>query len=113
MGNSAPDPVQLHVHGLEALACNIVGFHSMGGRVVGLHRRGRLFVSHCLGGVTCRDGLPSVDEESSQFRFLCRGHDCVDDLGDGDDGSVVCKMGESFDMKKWPSARPLDFDYER
>ena len=65
MGNYAPEPVQFHVHGLEAFDRNVVGYHSVGCRVVGLHRRGRLFVSHCLEGVTCQDGFPAVDEESS------------------------------------------------
>ena len=26
--NLAPEPVELHVHGLETLACNVVGYHS-------------------------------------------------------------------------------------
>ena len=65
----------------------------MGGRVVVLHRRGRLLVSHCFEGVLCRDCLPAVDEERSQLRLLCVGHYCFDDLGDGDDGSVVCGNG--------------------
>ena len=93
LGNSAPEPVQLHVHGLEAFACNVVGYHSVGGRVVILHRRGRLLVSHRLEGVTFRDGLSAVDEDSSQFRFRHRVHDCFDYLGYGDDGSVVCRNG--------------------
>ena len=74
LGNSAPEPVYFYVHGLQAFACYIVGYDSMGSRVVGLHRRGRLFVSHCFEGVPCRDRLPAVDEESSQFRFRCGGH---------------------------------------
>ena len=93
LGDSAPEPVQLHVHGLEAFACNVVGYHFVGGRVIGLHRRGRLFVSHRLKGVTCWDGLPAVDEESSQFCFHCGGHDDFDDLGDCDNSSVVCGNG--------------------
>ena len=93
LGNSAPEPVQLYVHGIEAFACNVVGYHSVGGRIVGLHWHGRLFVSHYLDGVTFRDGLPAVDEESSHFRFCHGGHDGFDDLGDGDNGSVVCRNG--------------------
>ena len=93
LGNSAPDPVQLHVHGLEAFALNVVGYHSLGSRVVGLHRCGRLFVSHLLEGVTYQDVLPVVDEERFQFRLRRRGHDCFDDLVYGDDNSVVCGNG--------------------
>ena len=58
-------------------------------RVVGLHWRERLFVSHCLEGVTYQDDLSAVDEESSQLRLCRGGHSCFDDLGDGDDGSIV------------------------
>ena len=40
----------------------IVGYDSVGSGVVGLHRRGRMLVSHCFEGVPCQDGLPAVDE---------------------------------------------------
>ena len=102
--NSAPYPVQFHVHGLDEFACNVVGYHSVGGCVVGLHQPGRLFVSHCLKGVMCRDGLPAVDEESSQFRFRSVGHYCFDVLGMVTTAPLFAGMGELFDMKN--SRRP-------
>ena len=87
--NYAPEPVQLHVHVIEAFSCNVVGYDSVDVRVVGLHQRGRLFVSHCLKGVTFWDSLPAVDEERSHFQFRLRVHDGFDYLVDGDDSSVV------------------------
>ena len=64
-------------------------YESICSRVVGLHWRERLFVSHFVEGVTCHDGLPAVDEERSQFHFRRGGHYGFDDLGDGNNSSVV------------------------
>ena len=50
-------------------------------------------MSHYLEGVMCQYGLPKVDEESSQLRLRHVGHYYFDDLGDGDDGSVVRGSG--------------------
>ena len=62
---SAAEPVELHVHGLESFACNIVSYYSQGCCVICLHRRGGLFVSHFLKGMSCWDGLAAIDEKGA------------------------------------------------
>ena len=62
---SAAEPVELHVHGLESFACNIVGYDSQGCCVISLHGRWGLFVSHFLKGMSCRDGLAAIDEKGA------------------------------------------------
>ena len=62
---SAAEPVEIHIHGLESFACNVVGYYSQSCCVICLHRRGGLFVSHFLKGVLCRDGLVAIDEKGA------------------------------------------------
>ena len=59
------EPVELHIHGLESFARNVVGYYSQSCCVICLHRCGGLFVSHFPKGMLCRDGLMAIDEEGT------------------------------------------------
>ena len=60
---AASQPVQFHVHQLEALTGNVVGDDSKGRGVVSLHRRWRLLMSHFFKRVSRWDGFPTVDKK--------------------------------------------------
>ena len=62
---SAAEPVELHVHGLESFACNIVSYYPQGCCVISLRMCGGLFVSHFLKGMSCWDGLAAIDEKGA------------------------------------------------
>ena len=76
----APELVELHVHGLETLACNAVGYHSKHSRVDGLEWCGGLLVSYHLQGVAIWNRFTAIDEEGSQICLCGGGHDILDDL---------------------------------
>ena len=46
-------------------------------------------MAHFLNNMSGGNGITSVDEEGRKFGLCGRGHDGLDDLGDGHDGSVV------------------------
>ena len=49
-------------------------------------------MAHLTESVPGRDGFVAVNEEGSEFGFGCRGHDVLDDLGDGVDGAIVGRV---------------------
>ena len=79
----------MHVHRFEAFAGNVVGENAMRRCIVSLHGCGWLFVAHIFKRILGGNGLESVDEKGGKFGLCSRGHDGLDDLGGGHDGSVV------------------------
>ena len=59
----ASQPVQFHVHQLEALTGNVVGDDSKGRGVASLHGCRELLMPHFFKRVSCWDGFPTVDEK--------------------------------------------------
>ena len=66
----ALEPMEAHVHKLEAFAGNIVCANTMCCCVVSLNGRGRLFVAHFFECMADGNGLTVVDEKGSNFVFL-------------------------------------------
>ncbi len=60
--DTTAEPVELHVYGFKALACDVVSNHSQCCCIVSLHWGGGLLVSLYFECVACRDGFPEVDE---------------------------------------------------
>ena len=59
--------METHVHGFGPAWGNGVVYDSQRRGVVGLHWRGRLWVSHCDECMAGGDGLPAVDVEGTEF----------------------------------------------
>ena len=67
LSGPASEPVEFHIYGFEAFACKVVGHNAKCSRVVGLHGRGRLFMSYFFEGMTRWDCFSAVDEERAKF----------------------------------------------
>ena len=86
---SAAEPMATHVHIFEAFAGNVVGDNSMRCCIASLHGRGWLFVDHIFKSIPGGKSLAAVYEKGGKLGLCSRGHDGLDDLGGGHDGSVV------------------------
>ena len=93
LGLTTFKPVKSHVHGLDASRDNSIVDDAHGGGVIGLDRGGRLGPSHFFECLSYGDHFFGRDEQGGQFSFCCRGHDKLDDLGDGEDGPIECWDG--------------------
>ncbi len=62
-------PVEAHIHCFHATKLDVVVDNAEGHAVVGLHRSGRLFVSHFFEDLLLRNGLTSVDVQCAEFDF--------------------------------------------
>ena len=55
------------------------------------------------------NGFAAVDEEGSEFGLRCRGHDVLNDLGDGEDGAVVGRVGVIARHEEMPTGPAAGF----
>ena len=81
--------VEVHVDCFGAAMLDSMVGNSSSGSVVRGDRGGWLWVSHFVEESTEAVDVLGVEEEPSDFGFGCRGHDVIDDGGDGVDGAVV------------------------
>ena len=106
-------PVETHVHGFRVARGNGVVDHAKCRRVIGLDGHRRLGLAHLDESMTGWDRFTEINVEGVELGLGGGGHDCFDDLCDGEDSAVVVGSTELLDMKKCPPARPRAFDLER
>ena len=87
----------------------------MGGRVVGLHRSGRLSVSHCFEGVPYHAKIASLQLMKRAPSSASAAEDITALMiwEMMTKAPLLAGMGELLDMKKCPLSRLLVFDSER
>jgi hypothetical protein len=61
--------VETHIHCFCVTRLDVVVDDAEGRAVVGLHRGGRLLVSHFFEDLSLRNGLTSVDVQCAEFGF--------------------------------------------
>ena len=105
-------PMETHVHGFRAAQGNVVIDHAKCRRVVSLDGRGGLWVVHLDESMTGRDRFAAINVEGAELGLGGGGHDGFDDLGDGEDGAVVGRVGGIVGHEKCPPARLRAFDLE-
>jgi hypothetical protein len=109
---SVMEPMVFHVHCFQFLD-NIVVDNAECSGVVCLHWGWKLGMAHEFEGMAGGNGFSAVDVESPHLSLYCRGHDCLDNLCDCDDGAMFGGLAVLLDMKKCPPARLRAFDSER
>ena len=82
------EPVKTHVHGFGAFLLDVVVHDASGDFVVELNRSGTLAMSEFFQCGAHGDEVLAVEEASTGFGFLCRGHDGVDDFAEDVDGAI-------------------------
>ena len=85
---SAPKPMKSHVHCFQFFQDVVVDDAKCRG-VVDLDGGWGLWMAHFRKELSLGYGLLRVDEQCASFGFGRRGHDCFDDLRDGEDGAIV------------------------
>ena len=68
----AAEPVEMHIHGLESIARNVIGYYAQSCWVIGLNMCGGLFATYFIESIPCWDGLAAIYEEVAEFCFRCR-----------------------------------------
>ena len=72
----------IHVNGLGGFGVQILGYKTMCGCIVGLHRGGWLGVPHLLQQDSSWDGQAGVDKQGTYLSGRSGGHYVADYLGD-------------------------------
>ncbi len=87
---TASEPVKPHVHCFCSsrldVACDNAKCHA----VVGLHRRGRLWMAHFFEKLVLGYRLARVDVERAEFGFGRQRHHSFDELGNVEYSAIVC-----------------------
>ena len=84
-------PVEASIHRLHLLLDDGVVDDSVSSGVVSLDRGGRLGPSHFDQCLTERDHFIGGDFDATKFSFRGGGHDKLDNLDDGENGSIVVR----------------------
>ncbi len=82
------EPMVFHAHCFQFLDDVVIDNTKCSG-VVCLHWCWRLGMAHEFKGMAGGDGLYAVDVESPHLSLCCQGHDCLDNLCNCEDGTIV------------------------
>ena len=93
MLDSIAQPMETHFRGFRAARGDGVDDHAKCRRVVGLDGRQGLGVAHLDEIMTGWDLFAEINVEGAEIGLGGGGHDGFDDLGNGEDGAVVGRVG--------------------